>query len=138
MGAELANRFPWILAQNKLTSLGPNSLIQIGYVTIPPDWTENDYHLIEHLQYADGHENSNQGDRADVIWQDKVTARLSRSQLRPGFENLIIRVVIIVKWRELQGNCVSGTVELFMRNRNSIPRLEQSEVFPEMLSCSGP
>jgi hypothetical protein len=39
-----------------------------------------------------------------------------------------IRVVIIVKWRKLQGNCVSGTVELFTRDRNSMPRLEQSEV----------
>jgi hypothetical protein len=43
-----------------------------------------------------------------------------------------LRVVIIVKWRKLQGNRVSGTVELFLRDRNGIPRLEQSEtVFPD-------
>jgi hypothetical protein len=43
-----------------------------------------------------------------------------------------VRVVIIVKWGKLQGNRVSGTVELFMRDRNGVPRLEQSEtVFPD-------
>ncbi|KAF9250119.1 hypothetical protein DTO027I6_319 [Penicillium roqueforti] len=41
-----------------------------------------------------------------------------------------IRVVIIVKWRKLQGG-VSGTVELFNRDRNDMPRCEQSEsIFP--------
>jgi hypothetical protein len=45
---------------------------------------------IEHLQYADGHENIDQSDRAGVHWNEEVTARSSRSQLRAGFENLVI------------------------------------------------
>jgi hypothetical protein len=44
-----------------------------------------------------------------------------------------IKVVIIVKWTKLQGGRVSGTVELFMRDRNGIPRLEQSEVCSRLL-----
>jgi hypothetical protein len=51
-GSDLAIRFPWILAQNKVSSLGQNSPIQVGYVPIPPDWTDNDYHLVDHLQYT--------------------------------------------------------------------------------------
>jgi aryl carrier-like protein len=39
-----------------------------------------------------------------------------------------VKIVIIIKWTKLQGGRVSGTVELFMRDRNGMPRLEQSEV----------
>jgi hypothetical protein len=65
-----------------VTSLGADSPIQIGYITIPPDWTEDDYHLIEHLQYVDGHENIDKRDRAEVHWNEQVKARSSRTQLR--------------------------------------------------------
>ncbi|KAJ9294937.1 hypothetical protein DTO271G3_6499 [Paecilomyces variotii] len=42
-----------------------------------------------------------------------------------------IKVVIIVKWAKLGGSRVSGTVELFMRDRNDMPFLKQTEtVFP--------
>ncbi|KAJ9255403.1 hypothetical protein DTO207G8_3159 [Paecilomyces variotii] len=42
-----------------------------------------------------------------------------------------IRIVIIVKWAKLGGSRVSGTVELFMRDRNDMPILRQTEtVFP--------
>ncbi|KAJ9238589.1 hypothetical protein DTO169E5_4789 [Paecilomyces variotii] len=42
-----------------------------------------------------------------------------------------IKIVIIVKWAKLRGSRVSGTVELFMRDRNDIPILKQIEtVFP--------
>ncbi|KAJ9203610.1 hypothetical protein DTO164E3_2532 [Paecilomyces variotii] len=42
-----------------------------------------------------------------------------------------IKIVIIVKWAKLGGSRVSGTVELFMRDRNNMPILKQIEtVFP--------
>jgi hypothetical protein len=44
-----------------------------------------------------------------------------------------IKVVIIVKWKELQGDRVSRTIELFMSDRNGMPRLEQSEVCSRLL-----
>ncbi|KKK25591.1 hypothetical protein AOCH_000088 [Aspergillus ochraceoroseus] len=48
-----------------------------------------------------------------------------------------IKVVIIVEWTRLQGGRVSGTVELFMRDRNGMPRLVQSEtVFPPPATAS--
>jgi hypothetical protein len=39
-----------------------------------------------------------------------------------------VNIVIILNWKKVQPNRVSGTVELFRRGRNGIPRLEQSEV----------
>lgn len=39
-----------------------------------------------------------------------------------------IKIVIIVKWAKLGGSRVSGTVELFMRDRNNMPILKQIEV----------
>jgi len=39
-----------------------------------------------------------------------------------------IKIVIIVKWAKLRGSRVSGTVELFMRDRNDIPILKQIEI----------
>ncbi|KAF7114477.1 hypothetical protein CNMCM5793_008781 [Aspergillus hiratsukae] len=45
-------------------------------------------------------------------------------------------VVIIVIWTRL-GARVSGTVELFMRDQNGIPRLDQSEtIFPRPATAS--
>ncbi|KAJ5622583.1 hypothetical protein N7528_005815 [Penicillium herquei] len=42
-----------------------------------------------------------------------------------------IKIVLLVKWTRIQGNLVSGTIELFARDRDGMPRLRQSEViFP--------
>jgi hypothetical protein len=47
--------------------------------------------------------------------------------------NGLIRVVLVVKWRRRQGNRVSGTVELFMRDRQGMPQLRQTEVCSKLL-----
>ncbi|KAJ9315242.1 hypothetical protein DTO271D3_4409 [Paecilomyces variotii] len=48
-----------------------------------------------------------------------------------GWSTGSIKIVIIVKWAKLGGSRVSGTVELFMRDRNDMPILKQIEtVFP--------
>jgi hypothetical protein len=44
-----------------------------------------------------------------------------------------IRVVILVKWSMLQGGRVSGVAEVFMRDRNGVPKLVQSEVCSRLL-----
>lgn len=59
----------------------------------------------------------------------------SKEQLRNDMNLLLmggngsVKIFIIVKWTKLQGARVSGTVELFMRYQNGMPRLEQSEVY---------
>ncbi|KAJ5781471.1 uncharacterized protein N7518_009954 [Penicillium psychrosexuale] len=66
----------------------------------------------------------------ECVWSQSI-ARLHNDMnlLLVGGDGSI-RVVIIIKWRKLQG-CVSGTVELFERDRNGMPILQQSEtIFP--------
>jgi hypothetical protein len=59
----------------------------------------------------------------------------SKEQLHKGMELLLVggngstNVVIIVQWTRLQGARVSGTVELFVRDSNGMPTLQQSEVY---------
>lgn len=45
-----------------------------------------------------------------------------------------VKIVIIIKWAKLKGGCVSGIVELFKNDRNGMPRLDQSEVCPRILT----
>jgi hypothetical protein len=65
-----------------------------------------------------------------------------KGQLHKGMDLLLIggnsstRVVIIVKWIKLTGGSVSGTVELFIRDRNGMPTLQQSEVCPKYMLVS--
>ncbi|GFF82790.1 hypothetical protein IFM61606_02540 [Aspergillus udagawae] len=61
----------------------------------------------------------------------------SKEQLHKGMGLLLVggngstNVVIIVQWTRLQGARVSGTVELFVRDSNGMPTLQQSEtIFP--------
>ncbi|GFF34895.1 hypothetical protein IFM46972_04386 [Aspergillus udagawae] len=61
----------------------------------------------------------------------------SKEQLHKGMELLLVggngstNVVIIVQWTRLQEARVSGTVELFVRDSNGMPTLQQSEtIFP--------
>ncbi|GIK02050.1 hypothetical protein Aspvir_006093 [Aspergillus viridinutans] len=61
----------------------------------------------------------------------------SKEQLYKGMELLLVggngstNVVMIVQWTRLEEARVSGTVELFVRDENGIPKLEQSEtIFP--------
>ncbi|TQB70096.1 hypothetical protein MPDQ_000970 [Monascus purpureus] len=68
----------------------------------------------------------------------------SKEQLRNDMNLLLmggngsVKIFIIVKWTKLQGARVSGTVELFMRYQNGMPRLEQSEiVFPRPTTARG-
>lgn len=63
-------------------------------------------------------------------WSESITRIYNNMNLLLMGGDGSIRVVIIVKWRKLQGG-VSGTVELFNRDRNDMPRCEQSEVCPD-------
>ena len=85
-GEELGKQFPWVIGQNRVSALAGASPVQIGFFTIPPDWTDDDYQVIEHLQYVDGHEDEDTTNEAHTNWV--TSAR--RTQMRQDYKALVI------------------------------------------------
>ncbi|KAJ5190236.1 uncharacterized protein N7498_009221 [Penicillium cinerascens] len=96
-GEKLAEYFPWILGNNRPESLkakfkgGPReSPFSIGFVSIPTEWTSDDYQVVEYLHLPNGEWVPDQTHDADKEFHTMVKQQKTFTTMRQEFNKLII------------------------------------------------
>jgi hypothetical protein len=87
-GEKLAQTFPWFIANNRPSNRRGLSPLQVGYVTVPDDWTDDDYQLVEMLDGPRPEEGTPNIPHAQ--WSKAVSYLNTQTQVRTDFDQYVV------------------------------------------------